>query len=85
MGKNKLQKIIDTYDGHKFYTPDGFDDAVIGIEDKSMRLIYSVSKCINILIEGGMTTEDAIDYFTYNVEGSYIGVETPIWCEDYFI
>jgi hypothetical protein len=62
---------------------DGFDDAIIGIEESSYRLIYSVSKCINILINNqGMTEDDAIEYFWYNVAGSYVGEKTPIWCND---
>jgi hypothetical protein len=28
---------------------DGFNDAIIGIEESTLRLIYSISKCINIL------------------------------------
>jgi hypothetical protein len=27
-----------------------------------------------------MSYEDAIDYFYFNVSGSYVGEKTPIWC-----
>lgn len=64
---------------------DGFDDAIIGIEESTYRLIYSVTKCIDILIKEGMTEDDAIEYFWYNVAGSYVGEKTPIWCNDTFI
>ena len=65
-------------------TADGFDDAVIGIDVNSTRLIYSVEKCINILMEQGMSMTEAVEYFEFNVSGSYVGENTPIWCEDLF-
>lgn len=60
---------------------DGYDKAVIGVDEKSLRLIYSVSKCLSIL-EETMTPEEANEWFNYNVEGSYMGEQTPIWCHD---
>ena len=63
---------------------DGFDEAILGYEENSHRLIYSTSKCIQILEEEGMTTEDALDHFYYNVQGSYVGEQTPIWCNDLY-
>jgi hypothetical protein len=77
------------YDITKFYEEeellkaDGFDDAIIGIDEKTMRLIYSVSKCIEILSKD-MSEEDAIEYFYFNVESAYVGEKTPIWCTDKF-
>ena len=63
---------------------DGFDDAILGYEESSYRLIYSTSKCIEILEKEGMTTEDALEHFYYNVQGSYVGEQTPIWCNDLY-
>ena len=60
---------------------DGFDDAILGVDESSMRLIYSISKCIDILMED-MSDEDALEHFYYNVSGSYMGEQTPIWCDD---
>lgn len=36
-----LEKIIEQYDEVVFKTMTGFDSAVIGVEDRTMRLIYS--------------------------------------------
>ena len=80
-----LDAIVENYYDEEILKADGFDDAVIGIEPGSMRLIYSVTKCINILIEEGMTQEDAIEHFDFNVAGSYVGEKTPIWCYDMFL
>ncbi len=61
--------------------PGGFDDAIIGIESLTMRLIYSTSKCLEIL-QQEMDEEDANEYFNYNIAGAYMGEKTPIFCED---
>jgi len=76
-----LDKIIEWFPEDEILKADGFDDAIIGIDEFSMRLIYSVSKCIEILCRD-MSEEDAVEYFDYNVKGSYVGEKTPIWCLD---
>jgi hypothetical protein len=81
-----LEQIIDYYYETDFLKADGFDAAVIGIDEGTMRLIYSVSKCIDILVKDQeMDYEDALEYFSYNVSGAYVGEKTPIWCNDDFI
>ncbi len=81
-----LEGIIEYYAEETFLKGDGFDDAVIGVEENSLRLIYSVGKCIEILItEEGMEMEDAMEHFSYNVSGAYVGEKTPIWSEDMFL
>ena len=80
---NMIEQIIEQYYEEEFLQADGFDDAVIGVEENEMRLIYSVSKCLKIL-EQDMTELDAMEYFTFNVSGAYVGDKTPIWCWDNF-
>ena len=77
-----LSEILENYPDDSFLTADGFDDAVIGLDEQSMRLVYSVSKCIAILKEEGMSEEDAMEHFSFNVSGAYVGDQTPIWCND---
>jgi hypothetical protein len=77
-----LDRIIENYYDEEILKADGFDKAVIGIDQHSMRLIYSVSKCLEILQEEDMTELEAIEYFDYNVSGAYVGEKTPIWCYD---
>lgn len=79
-----LDNILDNYPEEDFLIADGFNDAIIGLDTKSMRLIYSVTKCIDILCEI-MTEEEAIEYFDYNVSDAYVGDKTPIWCYDDFL
>jgi hypothetical protein len=78
-------KIIEYYDDRELVFADGFDDAIIGVCSQTFRTIYSVERCIEILmVEHDMSMEDAMDYFTFNVSGAYIGEQTPIWCETDF-
>ena len=66
-----------------FLKADGFDEAVIGFEENSGRLIYSVTKCLEILVTNDeMSMEDAIEHFDFNVSGAWVGENTPIWCVD---
>ena len=67
--------------GDSVLLADGFDDAFIGMTEVFGRpplATYDRDKCIKILIErDGMTKDDAIDFFNYNVTGSWVGEETP--------
>ena len=78
-----LNKIIVWLPEDQFLKVDGFDEAIIGLEVSTNRLIYSVSKCIKILSEQ-MEEEEAVEYFEYNIRGAYVGELTPIFCQDNF-
>ena len=61
---------------------DGFNDAVIGIVyGLEPKAVYSVKKIVDILMED-MSYEDAVEYFEYNVAGSYLGDKTPLYVYD---
>jgi hypothetical protein len=78
-----LDDILENYPDQEFLIADGFNEAVVGVDMKSMRLIYSVSKCLYILIQRDKMSEmEALEYFNFNVEGAYMGEQTPIWCND---
>ena len=78
-----VNAIFDAYPSEYFIKADGFDDAIIGVDENSMRLIYSVSKCIEVLMIN-MDYDDAMEYFHFNMKDGYIGEKTPIWCFDNF-
>ena len=60
---------------------DGFNGALIGYAERQGETlaVYSVERCIEVLMQGGSTYDEAVDYFSYNVEGSWLGIETPVW------
>jgi len=64
---------------------DGFDKAIIGFAEEWIevpRVIYSKAKMQDILIEEGMSVEEALEYLEFNVWGAYVGEGTPIYAND---
>jgi hypothetical protein len=61
---------------------DGFDDAFLGIGRQFGKpfAIYDKERCLRILQET-MSEEEAIEYFSFNVEGAWVGEKTPIFLE----
>jgi hypothetical protein len=59
----------------------GFDDAIIGVgsvQHQAPVVVYSMQGIIKNLVSGGMSEEDALDYFGFNVQGAYLGDHTPM-------
>lgn len=77
-----INEILDLYTDEEFIILTGYDDAVIGFDEKEFRLIYSVSKIIDILSKN-MTIYDALEYYYFNIESAYLGEKTPIFCQDF--
>jgi hypothetical protein len=82
-----LEEILEYYPDETFLKADGLDSAVIGVQvGEPMRLIYSVTKIIEHLVtEDEMDLEDALEHFEFNIRGSYVGEQTPIWCDDMYM
>ena len=76
-----IDKIREWYCEEDLLLATGFDDAIIGVEDGSMRVIYSISKMIKVLMKD-MDEEEAWEYLEYNVLQAYVGEKTPIYCRD---
>lgn len=74
-----LQKIMEDYPDTDFVVATGFNEAVIGVDEHSLRIIYSIEKCLDILVDAGMEQDEAEEYFDFNVAGAYLGDKTPIW------
>lgn len=69
-----LDKIKKEYKGNEFITVPGLDDAVIGIQESTMRLVYSISKSIEIL--GDVKYSDIRDEETG--DGQFIWVRNDL-------
>jgi len=56
----------------------GFEEAFMGIARQFGRpfAVYNFEKCLEIL-EQDMASEEAIEYFYFNVEGAHVGENTP--------
>jgi hypothetical protein len=62
---------------------DGFNKAVIGTGERACQptiVVYDFDKCVAILCErDNMSIDEAVDFMYYNVIGSWVGDETPIF------
>lgn len=74
-----LDEILNYYPEEEILKADGFDDAVIGIDPESMRLVYDRNKMFDILVNQGMTMEDAVEYLEFNTFCAYVGEKTPLY------
>jgi len=77
MTQSKLDQILELYPDDTFKIADGFDDAIIGVDDNNLKIVYDIYKIIDILIKDGMTDDEAIEFYEYNIAGSYVGENTP--------
>lgn len=62
---------------------DGFEEAFLGVSEVFGRpplATYDRDKCIDILVKrDGMTYEEAVEHFDFNVTGAWVGDGTPIY------
>lgn len=76
-----MRDVIDAYadsNGVELIVFDGLDDAIIGLDDENERVVYSRDKIIIALTNDGMTEEEALEYFDYNIGCMYVGEHTPL-------
>ena len=76
---SNIVKIHDQFPELEVLQADGFDDAIIGLEPLSGKLIYDISKMVEVLLEEGLSHEDAIEHLDFNVLNAYVGENTPLY------
>jgi len=81
--KTILDRIVEVYPEVNLIVADGFNDAIIGIDEVEMRLIYSVHKCLNIL-KIQTEAEEAMEFFLNVIQDADAGIKTPIFCWDIY-
>jgi hypothetical protein len=71
--------IFDHFPDEDIILADGMEEAFIGIATQfnTSMAIYDVKKCIRGLINEGMTSEEAEEWFSFNTQGAYVGENTP--------
>jgi hypothetical protein len=79
-----VRKILDEY-AEDSVILDGFDGAIIGITEefgRGPRILYSKDKILEILtLNEQMDIAEAIEYYEFNILGSYLGERTPIFLD----
>jgi hypothetical protein len=59
---------------------DGLDDAIVGVVSRLWGdpcVAYDEEKILEAMVKGGMTMEEAIEFFDYKVAGAWMGERTP--------
>ena len=65
---------------------DGHDDAIIGVGEsfnRQMVLVYSEQIIIKNLMKMDMSEEEAVEFYHFNIIGSYNGEGMPIFIRQY--
>ena len=69
---------------------DFYDEAIIGPamiwrdQQQVAVLVYDAEKIRDILMEQGMDPEESREFIEFNIEGGYLGIDTPVlvWPND---
>lgn len=63
---------------------DGLEPAFVGLgyQFTTPVTVYSRTKVLQIYQRDGMTYEEAVEYFDFNVAGAYVGEQTPVFLDD---
>ena len=74
-------EIDELVDGAFVMTPrEHYDKCIVGVTYHGDRVVYDVDLVLESLMEDqGMSDEEALDWFEYNMVGSYLGDGTPIF------
>ena len=79
-----IDDFADLHEDEEILRIDGFDEACVGWtgswsgNERPIRLVYDENKIIEILMEQGMDSEEAIEYYDFNIAGAYLGSNTPL-------
>ena len=72
-----ISEIVEVFGNDSTLKVDGYDDCVVGI-DGDGRLVYDRRLMLDKL-EKDMSSDDAEEFFEYNIAGSYMGEMTPLY------
>tara|TARA_Y100000385_G_scaffold217661_1_gene226838 strand:- start:1390 stop:1629 length:240 start_codon:yes stop_codon:yes gene_type:complete len=62
-----IEQILHRYEDIEIIKADGFNDAIIGIDCENVRLVYSISKALDIL-KKHMDHEEPAEFFEFHSE-----------------
>jgi len=62
--------------------PSGFEDCIVGVGERfggPPMAVLDVEKMLKKMESEGMTREEAIEYFEFNILGAHVGEENPVY------
>tara|TARA_R100000306_G_C4284250_1_gene96722 strand:- start:93 stop:389 length:297 start_codon:yes stop_codon:yes gene_type:complete len=79
---NEDPLLADSFDG--LLLADGLGDALVGTCSRAGGMgpvaLYDSDKCIEILMKiDGMDYEEAVEFFDFNIQGAWVGDQTPVF------
>lgn len=78
---DKLDEILEVYVDVEFQIISGHNNAIVGVGERfgsEPFLIYDKDLILEEFIQRDkMTYDEALEYFSYNILGSYVGEHTP--------
>lgn len=77
------QYIEERYPDEAVLIMDGMDEAFLGVgyAFSTPLAVYDREKIIQVLMDMGMDREGAEEYFSFNIQGAYVGERTPVILE----
>ena len=82
MGPNEVKEFLRNSNPEAIFA-DGFDRALVGVARRcgtAHLALYDRDICIDVLVtEDDMSYEEAEGYFSSNVEGAWVGENTPLF------
>jgi hypothetical protein len=63
---------------------DGYDDCIAGVVERFGQepiVCYDRNKVLNKLMDDGLTSEEAVEFFEYNQIGAWVGEKTPCFID----
>lgn len=63
---------------------DGFDEAILGVAQRfnDLFVVYDKQKVLTIMVKrDGMTHEEAMEFFDFNIVGAFVGPYTPAFAD----
>lgn len=80
------ERYVDSIDCLLFLEPECFDDAIVGVAQRAdgmFTVCYSEPKVIKVLMDvDKMSFEEALEFYNFNILGSYLGDATPVFVDD---
>jgi hypothetical protein len=88
-GMTPMEQILGlAEDGEEVLLCDGLEAALLGVQQTfedggiAYRAIYSLRRCVEVMVEGGLTYDDALEDLSFNTLGAYAGKTTPSFLLD---
>lgn len=77
--RKQIEDFCDSMEIDVLLLPEEYDIAIVGLSCKfnEYSVVYDTVKCYQVLVDfHGMTYEDAVEYFDFNIAGGYLGAGT---------